>query len=78
MWNIHYSRQATKFLKRQEQKVRERIETAIMSLPDGDVKKMRNQPYYRLRVGDFRIVFDREGTVLMIVKIDNRGDVYKK
>ena len=78
MWNIRYSRQAIKFLKRQEQKIRERIENAIINLPAGDVKKMRNQPYYRLRVGDFRVVFDRDGTVIMIVKIDNRGEVYKK
>ena len=76
--NIRYSKQAVKFLKRQERKAQERIKAAIMNLPAGDVKKMRNQPYYRLRVGDFRVVFDHNGIVIMIVKIDNRGEVYKK
>jgi mRNA interferase RelE/StbE len=74
---IRYSKQAQKFLAKQEAAVRRRIEAAIQALPAGDVKKLRGQPYYRLRVGDFRILFDRDGSVLLVVKIDNRGQVYK-
>ena len=36
---------------------------------------MKGQPYFRLRVGDFRILFDRDGAVILVVKIDNRGQV---
>lgn len=74
---IRYSKQAKKFLAKQESTVRRRIETAIQVLPVGDVKKMKGQPYFRLRVGDFRILFDRDGAVILVVKIDNRGQVYK-
>ena len=74
---IKYSKQARKFLEKQELSVRRRIETAIQLLPVGDVKKLKGQPYYRLRVGDFRVLFDRNGEVLLIVKIDNWGQVYK-
>ncbi len=74
---IKYSKQAQKFLAKQEAKVRQRLETAILALPSGDVKKLQGQPYYRLRVGDFRVLFDRDGSVILIVKIDNRGQVYK-
>ena len=74
---IRYSKQAKKFLAKQESTVRRRIETAIQALPVGDVKKMKGQPYFRLRVGDFRILFDRDGAVILVVKIDNRGQVYK-
>lgn len=74
---IKYSKQAKKFLEKQERTVRSRIETAIQFLPAGDVKKLRGQPYYRLRVGDFRVLFSRDNEVLLIVKIDNRGQVYK-
>ena len=72
---IRYSKQAKKFLAKQESTVRRRIETAIQALPVGDVKKMKGQPYFRLRVGDFRILFDRDGAVILVVKIDNRGQV---
>lgn len=74
---IKYSRQARKFLDKQEQRVRLRLETAIERLPLGDVKKLQGQPYYRLRVGSFRVLFDRDGSVILVVKIDDRGQVYK-
>lgn len=74
---VKYSKQAQKFLEKQEQRVRQRIEAAIQALPAGDVKKLKGQPYYRLRIGDFRVIFDREGSVILVVKIDNRGQVYK-
>lgn len=74
---VKYSKQAQKFLEKQEQRVRQRIEAAIQVLPAGDVKKLKGQPYYRLRVGDFRVIFNREGSVILVVKIDNRGQVYK-
>lgn len=75
---IKYSKQAKKFLAKQEQKVRRCIEAAIHTLPLGDVKKLQGQPGYRLRVGDFRVLFDEEGNVTMIIRIDNRGQIYNK
>ena len=75
--SIRYSRQAEKFLRRQPQNVQRRIRSAIAALPAGDVKKMTGQPYYRLRVGDFRVLFDRDGRILNIIRIDSRGQVYK-
>ncbi|MFW5668011.1 MAG: type II toxin-antitoxin system RelE family toxin [Acetivibrio ethanolgignens] len=74
---INYSKQAIKFLKKQDKPTRERIVNAINLLPDGDVKKLQGQSAYRLRVGDFRILFDKNGNILFIEKIDNRGQVYK-
>ncbi len=74
---ISYSKQAIKFLSKQDDFVRARIKSAIERLPAGDVKKLTGQPYYRLRVGTFRVLFTYEGQILFIVKIDNRGQVYK-
>ena len=74
---IHYSKQAIKFLAKQNPTVRSRIITAVMMLPGGDVKKLTGQPYYRLRVGDYRVLFARDGYIIEVAKIDNRGQVYK-
>ncbi len=74
---IRYSKQAIKFLGKQEEVTRKRIQNAIMKLPSGDVKKLTGQPYYRLRVGDFRVLFTRDGHIIEVSKIDNRGQVYK-
>lgn len=75
---IQYSKQAVKFLKRLDVPTRKRIVNAINNLPAGDVKKLQGTEGYRLRVGDFRIIFDKNGDVLWIEKIENRGQVYKK
>ena len=75
---IRSSKQAIKFLSKQEQSVRRRIKEAIENLPDGDVVKMRGQPYYRLRVGNFRVLFTRDGHIIAVTKIENRGQVYQQ
>lgn len=74
---VQYSKQSIKFLSKQDKTTRIRIVEAINKLPQGDVKKLQGQENYRLRVGDYRIIFDKNGEILYIEKIDNRGQVYK-
>lgn len=74
---IRYSKQATKFLQKQTRQVQQRLISAINKLPSGDVKKMQGNDLYRLRVGDYRILFSQNHEVLLIEKIGNRGEVYK-
>lgn len=74
---INYSKQAIKFLSKQNKSTRIRIVNAINQLPKGDVKKLQGEDGYRLRVGDYRVIFDRNGDILYIEKIDSRGQVYK-
>lgn len=42
-----------------------------------NVKRLQGSDYYRLRVGDWRVVFSETGVVIDVVKIALRGDVYK-
>lgn len=75
---IHYSKQAIKFLKKQERALQQRILKAINSLPAGDVKKLQGtSSKYRLRIGDVRVIFDKQGNILYIERINNRDEVYK-
>lgn len=74
---INYSKQALKFLAKQDAPTRRRIQDAITDLPAGDVKKLQGASGYRLRVGDFRVLFDRDGNIIFIIKIGNRGQIYK-
>ena len=44
----------------------------------GDVKKLTNfTPEYRLRVGDYRILFEIEDDKIIIYRIRHRREVYK-
>ncbi len=44
-----------------------------------DIKKLSGQPYYRLRVGDWRIIFERDDfiKIISIEALKARGDAYK-
>lgn len=74
---IQYSKQAIKFLSKQDKPTKIRIVNAINNLPEGDVKKLQGQEDYRLRVGDYRVLFDYTGKIIYIEKIGNRGQIYK-
>jgi mRNA interferase RelE/StbE len=44
----------------------------------GDVKKLTNySPEYRLRVGDYRVLFEIEGNKIVIYRVLHRKDAYQ-
>lgn len=74
------SKQFDKQLEKYDKKSKQRIANAIDKIPKGDVLKMRGNntpPLYRLRVGDYRVIFMMETDLIRIIKLDSRGDVYK-
>lgn len=74
---IIYSKDAIKFLKKQTRQTQSRIISAIEKIPNGDIRKLKGRSGYHLRVGTFRILFDEKGTIINIIDIDNRGQIYK-
>lgn len=78
MFEIIYSKKAVKFLKKQDKPTQKRIVTAISKLPlEGYIKKLQGVEGYRLRVGNFRVLFDVDGVIIDIIDIGNRGQIYK-
>ncbi len=47
--------------------------------PSGSVKLAGQDDLYRIRVGDYRIVYQIQDDVLLVlvIRIGNRGDVYR-
>ena len=73
------SHQAEKFLRKQSNQIQKRVVESIHGLPmDGDVKKLKGSMFYRLRVGNMRVVFeiDHLEKMIFIQTIDYRGDIY--
>jgi mRNA interferase RelE/StbE len=44
-----------------------------------DVKKLKGRPAWRIRVGDYRIIYeiDDRGLRIIVVTVGQRGDVYR-
>jgi mRNA interferase RelE/StbE len=54
-----------------------KIETMADNL-QGDVKKLTNfTPEFRLRVGDFRVLFEITGTRIVIYRVRHRREAYE-
>ena len=66
---INYSKQAIKFLNKQDKPTKLRIINAINKLPSGDVKRLQGKDGYRLRVGDYRIIFDKDFNLIVGFRI---------
>lgn len=84
MHSIEYSREATKALAKMPRNVRATVVSKIEDLardPFGaaNVKKLVGQPGYRLRVGDWRVIYDVDaGRVLVrVLRIAPRGGAYE-
>jgi len=83
-YRIEFSRSATKDLRRIDRQWIPRILTAIEDLaieplPDGSKKLTGSEHTFRIRIGDYRVVYDIQGTDLIIhvVRVRHRRDVYK-
>ncbi|UCF91289.1 MAG: type II toxin-antitoxin system RelE/ParE family toxin [Desulfobacterales bacterium] len=83
-YRIEVKRSAAKALKKIPKADRKRIADKIDSLAEGppnpDTTKMKgNNPFHKIRVGDYRIIYEIQEDVLLIlvVKIGHRKDIYR-
>jgi mRNA interferase RelE/StbE len=84
-YTLLIKKQAKKALQSVPQSDRTRITEKIVLLGENpenaslDIKKLQGESYFRLRVGQWRIIFDRDNEVkiISIEKIKPRGGVYK-
>ena len=80
-YKIEFDKRAIKFISKQPKPQRERLFKAISILPlSGDIKAMQGHPgYFRLRVGDYRVIYTVDNNVLIVrvIEVGNRGDIYK-
>ena len=84
-YRIEFKRSAAKALKKiprsDRRKIRDRIDSLAEDLPDPVTTKMKgDNPFHKVRVGDYRIVYEiQEGLlVILVLKIGHRKDVYRR
>ena len=83
-YKIEVKKSAARALKKIPKADRKRIADKIDSLaenpPSPDTTKMKgNNPFHKVRVGDYRIVYEIQEDVLLIliVKVGHRKDIYR-
>ena len=78
-----YSRDAMKDLRRLPANIADRIRAKVdqyvadPAAQANNVKALVGKPgYFRLRVGDWRVIFREDGVVVLIVRVAARGSAY--
>ncbi len=84
-WALHYVRRAEKDVAQLDRQVSRRVLLAIDRLvadPDhaAGVRKLTGRPEARLRVGDWRVVFEanRESRTVIVHRVLPRGRAYDR
>ena len=70
-----------RFPKRDLVKIKKKIDEFSADLPEPATTKIKgNNPFHKVRSGDYRIIYEihDDKLVILIVKIGHRKDVYKK
>ncbi|MBI2583411.1 MAG: type II toxin-antitoxin system RelE/ParE family toxin [Candidatus Aenigmarchaeota archaeon] len=85
MFEVRYSNQAAKFLRKADKSLVKRITTKVEEIKadpsmirDSKVLEGYKEKLFRIRVGDYRILYeiDYDNKIIGIVKIDRRERVY--
>lgn len=83
MYDILLSNKAAEQLSKLPQKIKNRIGHAIEKIkvrPEHFIERLVGSHYYKLRVGDYRIILDiqKNKMLIFIIKIGHRKKIYKK
>lgn len=84
MWRVSLSRDASKTLARMPRNTAETIRGKLARLardpraPNNMVVALRGEPGFRLRVGDYRVIYrlDDMTLVIVVIRIAPRGSAY--
>ena len=83
-YRIEVKRSAAKALKKIPKpdinRISEKIDSLAEELPNLEITKLKgDNPFHRIRVGDYRIIYEIQDAVLviLIVKVGHRKDIYR-
>jgi len=78
---IVVTREAQKSLDRMQPQRRVAIFAKLDAYARGervDIRKMHGSDYFRIRVGQDRVIIDDQGRVVMVIDAGPRGSIYKE
>lgn len=79
VWSLKVAKQMEKLDRSIAKRIYEKVDQ-LRQNPERYVEKLVNYPYYRLRVGDFRLILDIQSQMLivLILKVGHRSNLYEK
>jgi mRNA interferase RelE/StbE len=85
MYRIVFTKSADKALRKMPREVAQRTRERLDRIATDpyathpNVPKLQNRPGYRLRVGNWRVIYEieRDELIILVLRIGSRGEVYR-
>ena len=82
-WQVIWSEKSVKQLERIDTKNAQKIYDSVLNCMEDPFRvamRLTNSPFYRLRVGNYRVILDLQQSkmIIFVVESDLRKRVYKK
>jgi len=82
MYNIEWKEHALQNIKKLENSIARRIIKKVDELSENpfskDIKRLKGSNDFRLRVGDYRVIFSIEKETIQILKVGHRKNIYER
>lgn len=82
-WEVIWSEKSVKQLEKIDTKNTQKIYDSVLDCvetPFQIVTRLTNSPFYKLRVGNYRVILDLQQSkmIIFVVETDHRGKIYKR
>ncbi len=84
-YTVELKKSAAKTIRKLLPSIQKRIVNKLSEIenslpPSSETKLKGNNPFHRIRVGDYRIIYEIQNDILVIlvIKIGHRKDIYKR
>jgi mRNA interferase RelE/StbE len=83
MYRFVYTRRAVKDIERLEPAIRRRIGEKLLSYKEDPLRHAekisdRELGSFRVRIGDYRVIFDLEGEDVIVLRVGHRREIYRR
>ena len=82
-WQVIWSAKSVKQLEKIDTKNAQKIYDSVLNCVDDPFKvaiKLQNSPFFRLRVGNYRVILNLQQNkmIIFVVEMDHRSRIYKR
>lgn len=82
-WIVVWSEKSVKQLEKIDKKDAQKIYDSVLDCAEEPFRvavRLTNLPFYRLRVGNYRVILDlqQKKIVIFVIEVDHRKRIYKK
>ena len=75
-WKENAIREISKLEKNIALKIYRKVDSLIADIKSSDVKRLKGQNMFRLRVGDYWVLFEIKGELITVLKVGHRKNIY--